>query len=216
MSFTQNLWEQVKPIYKKILEHPFIKELGTGTLDINIFKYYIEQDSLYLVDYARALSVLSAKSGNIEYILQFSQFAADTIIVERSLHDTYFKKYNLHLPREQNPACFMYTRYLLSTCSLQNIETGVAALLPCFWVYREVSSHILNIAGKDNPFIDWIRAYSTGKFAASTDIMLQITETIAAGASETVKNKMIEAFIMATRLEYLFWDGNYKRENWMI
>ena len=82
MSFTQNLWEQVKPIYKKILEHPFIKELGTGTLDINIFKYYIEQDSLYLVDYARALSVLSAKSGNIEYILQFSQFAADTIIVE--------------------------------------------------------------------------------------------------------------------------------------
>ena len=48
MRFTEKLLKESMPIWEKYLEHPFIKEIGEGTLDKNKFKEYLVQDYLYL------------------------------------------------------------------------------------------------------------------------------------------------------------------------
>ena len=54
MNFSESAWGAIEPIYKSILEHPFNQELTQGTLAKERFQFYMKQDSLYLVDFARA------------------------------------------------------------------------------------------------------------------------------------------------------------------
>lgn len=39
----------VKPVWDRFVEHPFVMALGDGTLPLDSFKGYIIQDYLYLV-----------------------------------------------------------------------------------------------------------------------------------------------------------------------
>ncbi len=48
MSFVKTLVDNSMDIWEAYLKHPFIIELQQGTLDIEKFKHYIVQDSIYL------------------------------------------------------------------------------------------------------------------------------------------------------------------------
>ena len=55
MNLSQKAWNQTSHIYNSIIRHPFNQELMHGTLSREKFGYYIEQDSIYLKDFAKAL-----------------------------------------------------------------------------------------------------------------------------------------------------------------
>ena len=60
--FTSDLWSEIADIFGAILDQPFVRGLTDGSLDLSAFKFYIVQDSLYLSEYARALSLAAAKA----------------------------------------------------------------------------------------------------------------------------------------------------------
>ena len=57
---------KVKNIWHKYTHHKFVEEMGDGTLDIEKFKFYLEQDYLFLIQFARANSLAGYKSGKLE------------------------------------------------------------------------------------------------------------------------------------------------------
>ena len=65
MKFTDYLFEESKEIFDAYLEHPFLKELGEGTLDKNKFREYLIQDYLYLKDYAKVFCQGVIKSNSM-------------------------------------------------------------------------------------------------------------------------------------------------------
>lgn len=58
-SFTDRLYQSAAPIWKKCMEHPFVKGIGDGSLPLEKFRYFMLQDYVYLYDYARR--VLNSK-----------------------------------------------------------------------------------------------------------------------------------------------------------
>jgi thiaminase/transcriptional activator TenA len=60
-TFTDELWSEIRPVYEKTLEHPFLKGLSDGTLPRSRFEFYLLQDSHYLRTFGQALSVLAFK-----------------------------------------------------------------------------------------------------------------------------------------------------------
>ena len=48
MSFIQEVTEETLPMWESSLSLPFVKGLADGTLDEELFKGYIIQDSIYL------------------------------------------------------------------------------------------------------------------------------------------------------------------------
>src|SRR3954453_17183268 len=54
--------ERSDRIWQGLPAHPFITELAAGTLPIDKFRFFLEQDDLYLQDYARCLAMGAAKS----------------------------------------------------------------------------------------------------------------------------------------------------------
>lgn len=214
MNFTKQLWESITPIYTAIISHPFNQELAAGTLERGKFGYYIQQDALYLAEFARALSVIASKAGQTEHLLRYIRFAEESILVERALHSQYFQQFGISgAGLEKSPACFSYTNYLLATCFGQPYQVGMAAVLPCFWIYRQVGNYIYQHHQRNNPYQAWINTYAGEAFAAVVDDAIRITEEVAQQASPVVQGQMQEAFVYSSRLEWLFWESAYQLES---
>jgi len=216
MSFTTSLWNEIEPIYQKILDLPFNKELRDGTLSENKFAFYMKQDALYLADFSKALAIAGAKSQTAEELKDFLDFATGAVVVERALHENFLQKFDTHIDVEKSPACFAYTHFLLSTASIEDYPVAVAALLPCFWIYREVGLHIHQRAKKNNAYQEWIDTYAGEDFSESVDRAIEITELAAQNSSENVRKRMRGAFIDSTRMEWMFWDSAYRLEQWPV
>jgi thiaminase/transcriptional activator TenA len=215
MTFTGKLWQAIEPIYGAIIAHPFNRELANGTLPRAKFEFYLQQDALYLADYGRALAIMAGRSATPQRMLDFVRFAEGAVVVERALHAQYFQLFNISEPATiQPPSCFAYTNYLLATASNRSYEEGVAALLPCFWIYRAVGTHIYERAAAGNPYRKWIDTYAGEEFGLLTDQAIAITEECAGAASERTRALMEEAFATSTRLEWMFWDSAYRMEAW--
>ncbi len=215
MRFTETLWSSINDIYRAILQHPFNEELAQGILPREKFLFYMQQDALYLADFARALAIMAGRSPEEEAIIQFARFAENVAVVERALHQTYFQDFGITAPtRQQAPACFTYTNFLLATTATRSYEEGMAAVLPCFWIYREVGHDIYRRSAPNNPYQKWIDTYASPEFSEWVDQAIALTDRIAAQASEEAKTRMRTAFELSSRLEWMFWDSAYRLERW--
>ncbi|MDV6168782.1 hypothetical protein R1T16_10120 [Flavobacterium sp. DG1-102-2] len=83
MKWSEKAWAAALPIYNEITTMPFIKELANGTLDVEKFKYYLQQDAHYLEYFARALAIIAAKTRDVDTMLDFIRFSEGAIVVER-------------------------------------------------------------------------------------------------------------------------------------
>jgi thiaminase/transcriptional activator TenA len=216
MAFTNRLWENIQPIYQNILEHPFNQEFMQGRLSQETFQFYLKQDSLYLLDFARALALVGAKSTVPDRVVQFLEFAQGAIAAERGLHEAFFAEYDIEVDVPKAPGCFTYTNFLLATAALQPYEEAIAALLPCFWIYQEVGRYISQHSIIDHPYQKWIDMYSGEDFAKAVESAIAITDEVAEATTPAMRERMESAFTMSSRLEWVFWDSAYQYEEWPV
>lgn len=211
----QQMTHAVSAILHKIQHQPFNQELSQGILPKEKFHFYLAQDALYLADFSRALALTAARlHGHHQHSVM--QFALGAMNAERDLHHSYLKEQPALLKVEQSPICFMYTNYLLKMASLASVEEAFASLLPCFWVYREVGSAMAKSHTQDNPYWQWIELYSGEQFDLSVTSAIAIANELGDAASDLIKEKMIHAFMQSTKFEWLFWDGAYHQQQWLI
>lgn len=215
MTWSEQTWQTIAPIYKKIIEMPFITELMDGTLDPQRFQFYITQDSGYLEHFGRALALLGARATHIEDALAFMRFAENALVVESILHESYCKDFGIQGKAKLEPACHHYVHFLKSTASLDAVEIGMAGVLPCFWIYKAVGDHILHHQNtQDNPYQEWINTYAGEEFGTAVKQAITICDTVASNTTEQTRTAMTEAFVTASLLEYDFWKGAYELRKW--
>ena len=220
MSFCAEIWDEVAPLRQAILDHPFLTELAAGTLPSASFQHYILQDSLYLAEYARVLAIAAARAPSAAGRLEFSDGAKVAVQVEEGLHQAFFAQFGVSgdmvAAVEPSPACRGYTGYLTSLAATRTYEELIAGILPCFWVYWEVGCAIRPQAVSPNPYAPWIDTYAAPEFGDATDRVRAVVDAAAEAASPAVRDAMAQAFRVATRYEWMFWDSAYRREVWPI
>ena len=215
MSWTKEAWAAALPAYSKILEQPFLKELLDGSLPREKFVFYLRQDALYLAEFGRALAGISSRLSDLSESEAFLGFARDTMLVERALHESYLKNESKEQPKA-SPSCLLYTAYVQRQLS-GPVEVSMAAVLPCFWVYKEVGDHLLGLpSAPDNPYQPWIDTYGGEEYAAAVKRCMEICDRAAAQASQAVRASMTEVYIMGTRMEWMFWNSAYQMEEWPV
>ena len=217
MKWSEQAWKQVDCIFEKIIQMPFNQELMEGTLDVEKFKFYIGQDAIYLGAFSRALALIAARINNNAVALHFIRFAEGAVVVEAALHENYFKKYRMPAMISASPSCQLYTQFLLTEAALDQVEVAIAAVLPCFWIYKKVGDYIFSHKHKNNnPFIDWINTYSGVAFSRVVEEAIHICDEVATSCSIQQQQSMTDAFITACRLEWMFWDSAWKMEQWPV
>lgn len=217
MKWSEDTWKQVEHCYQAILNMPFITELAAGTLPVETFKFYMAQDSLYLEHFGRALAFVGAKAHDIQDVLAFIRFAEGAIVVENALHETYFKDFGVASRGTMQPACHHYIHFLKSTAAFDAVEVGMAALLPCFWIYKKVGDHIFQQhTTADNPYKKWIETYSNDAFGVLVQQAIAICDAAAELSTPAIRTRMTHAFITSAHLEFDFWQGAYENRNWHL
>jgi len=217
---TAGLWRDAAGVWAAILAHPFLAGLGDGSLDRDAFRFYVVQDAHYLRDYARALSVLSARAPDEEAIRMFAEHAAGAITVERSLHEGFFADFALSeadvAAVEPAPTCLAYTSYLLAAVHAGSFAEGLAAVLPCYWIYREVGRELAARGSSDPLYARWIETYGGEEFGALVDAVLALTEGVGAAAGAGERAAMGRRFQATARYEWMFWEMGWRREGWPV
>lgn len=219
-AFSAQAWSRNLAAYETIRTMPFNAELAAGTLSKERFTHYIVQDAHYLIGFGRALALAAAKARDPDRIVQFAKGAEVAIVVERSLHGSFFEKYGIapqtFAATPVAPTCHHYVSYLTATAFAEPYEVVLAALLPCFWIYAEVGRDIHARAASGNPYQAWIDTYAGEEFHEAVRAMIAATDEAAAQASPSMVARMHEAYEAATRLEWMFWDGAYRLERWPV
>ena len=203
-------------IFHAIIKHDFVIDLMQANLDKDIFGFYVNQDSLYLSEYKKSLVTVGTKCLRSDETQFFYASATGIIEVEDALHKSFLDaKYKTPTP---SPTCELYTSYLARIVNNYSVEVGVAAVLPCFTIYKEVGDFILKMQSKeiDNPYQSWIDTYASDEFAQAVEQAIGIANKYALTASPENLAKMEEVFIKTSQLEWMFWDSAYKQEKWPI
>jgi thiaminase/transcriptional activator TenA len=217
---SSNLWGASEPIWHRIRAHPFIAGLTDGRLAMEVFRFYVVQDSHYLRHYARALSVLAARAPAERDILMFNQHAATAILVEQQLHNSFFQDFGMSREdvqaAEMAPTNVAYCSYLVSVAYGGSFAEGLAAVLPCYWIYWEVGKALMD-AGSPNPlYRRWIDTYGGEEFGAAVEAVLALTDRVGAQVGPPERERMMTHYLATSRYEWMFWDMAYRLERWPV
>src|SRR5262245_16141954 len=220
MTFTEELWRGIAPIYAAILRHTFVRGLTDGSLPRESFQFYAVQDALYLRDFARALSLAAARAPRDDWIIMFNEHAAGALKVERALHESFFKDFGLSAADVADtplaPTNLAYTSYRLALAHGAPFHEAMAALLPCYWIYWEVGKALEEAGSHDPLYARWIGTYASQEFGDVVRAVLAATDETAAALDRGARAAMQRHFVTTSRYEWMFWDMGYRRETWPV
>src|SRR5688572_12313620 len=159
-SFTDRVWRDIAPLYRKTLDHPYLKGLADGTLPRSRFDFYLIQDAHYLRAFGQALNVLASKAPREEWAITLSKHSVEALEVERQLHEALLKDKTRVAQAEVAPSNYAYTNHLLATAHRGTFAEGLAAVLPCYWIYAEVGKELKKTGSKNAAYQKWIEQYA--------------------------------------------------------
>ncbi|TSB46809.1 thiaminase II [Alkalicoccobacillus porphyridii] len=220
MSFTQYLREKADSIWQANHKHPFVQEIGSGTLDIEAFKYYMKQDYLYLIEYSRVFALGAVKAPDLETMAIFSNYLQSTLNEEMALHRSYAKRLGIseeELENEEPAATTLsYSSYMISEAQKGSLAHLIAAILPCAWSYAEIGQTLATIPGAmDHPnYGEWVQMYQSEEFAEIANWLKQQLDSLTASVNEKEKEQLEAIFIRSSQFEYLFWEMSYQQRSW--
>jgi thiaminase/transcriptional activator TenA len=222
MRFTHHLRAIAEPIWTAQLSHPFVVQLGEGTLPQRKFKYYILQDGRFLGDLARLFAIAAHKAPDTQSAIRFAKLMEETLIVERSLHENYGKRWHLS-PKQMAavpmaPTNYAYTRHMLHTAETGSALEATVVALPCAWIYCVVGQHLLRKGPprKSHPYRDWLMLYASPEFAEVGRWMRERVDAWSKLATAAERARMEQAFLISSRYEWMFWEMAWKEEAWPI
>ncbi|MFE0300035.1 MULTISPECIES: thiaminase II [Priestia] len=221
MKFSERLYEKLQPIWRQNHNHPFVEGMGDGTLEKEKFRFYMIQDYLYLIDYAKLFAIGAMKATDVQTMGKFAALLDSTLNEEMSLHREYAKKFEIsekELEKAQpSPTTLAYTHYMLHVGQSGTLAELVAALLPCMWSYWEIGKELSEKPGANNEFYrEWIEMYSSEEFGELATWCINLFDSLTENKSEAELEKLEEIFLNTTRFEYMFWDMAYNEAMWPI
>ncbi|MCH7684894.1 MAG: thiaminase II, partial [Gemmatimonadetes bacterium] len=179
-SFTKRLYSLAEPILEAQYEHPFVRGIADGTLDLERFKFWIRQDYLFLVDYARLLALAIVRAPGLPAMRHFADLAQSTLNVEMELHRSYAAEFGIteqELEKEEKaPTTRGYTDFLLRVASTGEFSELTAGLLPCIWGFSELGQRLARSRPAEERYARWIDMYSSVEFAEQAAWCRQLVE----------------------------------------
>ena len=215
------LRQKVAGIWEAQHQHPFVRGIGDGTLGLERFQFWLRQDYVFLIEYARLLALAAARSPDLETMTRFATLLQETVKTEMNLHRAYAAEFGIshdQLEREPTaPTTRGYTDFLLRVAATGDFAELVAALLPCMWAFSEIGRRLaMQAAPSEKRYARWIAMYSSREFAELAEWCRDLLDSLAAGLPERDLQKLEAAFLTSSRYEWQFWEMAWKMERWPI
>ena len=202
-SLSHRLAERGLPSVRAQAAHPTVAGIARGDLDPAVFRSWLEQDYLFLLDYVRVFARLAwqAPDGHLGDLVDL---AHSTWHDELALHRSLAAEFDADLfGAVAGPATAAYTGFLLDAA--EDYGRGLAALLPCMWGYSTLGRMLAEHPPAEERYARWVATYADPGFAALAGRCAQmLDETHAEGLVD--EQTATEAFDAGMGHEVAFWD----------
>jgi len=196
------------------VQHDFVRMLGEGSLPEPAFRFFLMQDYLYLIQYARAHALAAYKARTLADIRAAKDALAALVDVEIHLHLRMCKRWGLEAAdveaTPEHPATVAYTRYMLDVGMSGDLLDLHVALIPCTLGYAEIGRRLapngVQALDPEHPYREWIGEYGGDAFqqmAAESRVRLDALAQRYSG--EQRLDELAHIFATAARLEADFW-----------
>lgn len=199
MSLSAHLEKVGLPLIDEQLAHPTVAGIARGDLPEPVFKSWLEQDYLYLLDYARVFARLAWQAPD-EHLGDLVDLAHSTLHEELSLHRSLSAEFGADFDgAKKGPACIAYTEFLLESAA--SYGAGLAALYPCMWGYSTLGRRLAENPPDEPRYRRWVDTYADPAFA---ELTRRIGEMIDEAAPD--RDVAERYFLDGMRHELAFWD----------
>jgi thiaminase/transcriptional activator TenA len=218
-SLCAELREDCLPVWEALREHPFVTELAAGTLPPERFRFYLEQNLMYLPEYSRAIALGAACSRDGEELRTFTADLQNIVVTEIPENEALLARI-VALGAEDRggtlamaPANLAYTSFLIAAAFKGGPLDVMTAIMPCAWSYGEIAAR-LGADSTDHPVYGaWLGFFASERYAELVERMKDELDGLARreGADRA---RLSETFRTGARLELGFWEMAYGLEQW--
>ncbi|HUU50421.1 MAG TPA: thiaminase II [Nitrospinota bacterium] len=221
MGFAEEMKKKHAKVYKALLNHPFVQDIGNDSLPLKNFKFYMKQDYLFLLDYTHIFSLAVTKTPDLKIKGKFAELLDLTLNTELELHRSNAKKIGISRKElnktELAPTTRAYIDHLLKVAYEGSLAEIISSLLPCQLGYWEIGKRLAKGEMPKQPIYEkWIKTYSSEEWGALADWLRILCNDLAKDARKDELTKMDNYFLLSSRYEYMFWEMSYKKEKWPI
>ncbi|ORB64744.1 TenA family protein [Mycolicibacterium tusciae] len=162
MSLSNQLWSANGDLAAAALAHPFVRGLGDGSLDREVFAGYVAQDAFFLESFARAYALALARSTDTPTLIALAGLISG-VADELGLHNSYAARWGIDMAGvEPSPATLAYTDFLLASAATGGLGVTLSAMTPCMRLYAWLGTSLdAEVAG---PYAEWVQTYSDPGF----------------------------------------------------
>jgi thiaminase/transcriptional activator TenA len=212
-SVAARLIEACRTDWQPYTTHRFVTELGAGTLSEEAFRYYLKQDYLFLIHFARAHALAVYKADTVADMQSAASAVHALIDHEMRMHVQFCAGWGLTEAEmasvPEDPACVAYTRYVLDRGMAGDILDLLVALAPCTIGYGVIGAALAadpSTKREGNPYDPWISMYSGAEYLDGVrEATAQLDRVFASRGGEVRIEGLTATFRAATRLESGFW-----------
>ncbi|MBA1192895.1 TenA family protein [Pseudomonas entomophila] len=197
------------------VDHRFVRQMGEGSLPEPVFRTYLVQDYLFLIQFARAWALAAYKSRRPDDI-RAAQAGLAAILDETELHLRLCARWGLsrddveHAPEHR--ATVAYSRFVLDCGAAGDLLDLQVALAPCVMGYAEIGERLARDVPDlaSHPYGEWIGEYAGEAYqGVATAARAHLDELASRGMTEQRFIELAATFAQASRLEADFWSMGY-------
>jgi thiaminase/transcriptional activator TenA len=227
---SERLQQVAQPVWDRVLEHPYLKELKAGTLPVETFRFYVQQDWLYLQEFTRAAAVIAGRCPDTQSMKFMLSWVEPLVGMEYHFHRAHAAELGLDFDRidwQMNEANWAYSRHMLAAAHGSSAAEALAAMLPCPHVYAFVGSVLRDGPDSPNPmYADWIAFYAPGRRSSVEERtydrdariigLTALFDDLASRLDDEAMARCERNYLISSRYEWWFWDTAYRRQMWPV
>ena len=204
MSLSNQLWSANGDLAAAALAHPFVRGLGDGSLDREVFAGYVAQDAFFLESFARAYALALVRSTDTPTLIALAGLISG-VADELGLHNSYAARWGIDMAGvEPSPATLAYTDFLQATAATGGLGVTLSAMTPCMRLYAWLGTSL--DADTAGPYAEWVQTYSDPEFDG---LATQLEGLLDQHADDTAAVR--QAYRRAMTLEVAFFESAMSR-----
>lgn len=208
-----NLIKENQKIWDAYLHHDFVKKLEDKSLKQENFLFYLKQDYIYLLNYAKCYARLALNSNTakeLRFAMKFQNYIVEgEMELHRAILSLGINADELDI-KDESLVNIAYSRYMLSVGESGDFLDMLVALSACAIGYGYIGAEIYKRLGKEklqnHPYKEWILTYSSDEFQSEIKEFEDFLNSYTQQISQEKFENLSEIFYNVVRLENAFWE----------
>ena len=217
MPLTQELRDKYRDLWERMVAHPFVIEMGDGTLPVDKFRRYFLQDYVFVRDLVSMTALGVSKAPDFEAAGVLNSFLTGIVDPENDLFVRAFKE--LSVPEEEysavstSPTTQAFGDFMMHIGLEGTFEDILTVLYVTERTYLDWGTRLIE-SGKrpQNPvYREWIEIHGPDVLG---ELVAWMGDYLDRADLRGRRERAERIFLTALRYEYLFWEAAYHCESW--